>query len=198
MKKTLYRVGIDFQQFDKDLNNAGVSDLTWSNVVETFVEYQESVTEILQLLSVSPMDEHVPHDMRQQEYLKAVFEVYGENQLRQITPRVHIDQQEYYDKKLLSFQGEDQSQSFIETKMRLKCSLADDLILSVERQLETGFTILQFEHKKERSPLEFFELLPSVQWRIQEDATLEEIFWEYSKKMSWKRHSDIEKPVILS
>lgn len=178
MQRTLYRAGIDFEAFHDDLEHAGIQEVTWFTVVESFVEYYESVTEVVQLLSISNM---CPNSPREPLFMKAIFRSEDDMRLRQITPRTAIQAEEYYD-KLLGSQVD-----LLESKMRLQCDIASNVELSVEHHLESGFTVLQFEHDSTIEPQDLLKLFPSIQWRVLEDSTIEEAFWEFNRKMVEER-----------
>lgn len=178
MKKTLYRVGMDFEKFNQDMQHMNIRDFTWYTVVESFVEYHESVSEVLQLLSVNAM---CPNNTRNASFLKAVFSVESDMRLEQITPRFNIEQDEYYDKLLGSQPG------MLETKMRLEGTMGCGTKVAVELHKETGFTIFQFEHTEDIEPEQLIQQFPSVYWRVLEDISIEEAFWELNTKILQER-----------
>lgn len=169
-----YRVGLDFEALHQDIEREKVDDFTWYNIVESFVEYHEQVTEVVHLLSITEMCEKSERELL---YYKAVFELQHDLRLLQVTPRALMTYEEYYDKLL-------QSQPMLMAdKMRLQGTLNNGIRFTIDCHRETNYTIMQFENVGDLDICELWNIFPSVQWRVQEDMSMEELFFEFNMNL---------------
>lgn len=169
-----YRVGLDFEALHQDIQREKVEDFTWYNIVESFVEFRESVTEVLHLLSITKMCEDSEREM---QYYKAVFALQDDMCFTPVTARAPMSKQEYYDKLLQA------KPKLMADKMRLQGTLQNGVRFTIDCHRETDYTIMQFENVGDIATCDIWNMFPSVQWRIQENVSMEELFYEFNMKL---------------
>lgn len=107
--KKVFVVDSDLSKLEETFKSQRIEDVERFNIIESFITSFESVKEVVQLMSLSRIGDLE----RRGVFFKTVFSV-DDDTFNQVTDKVEISQQEYYDKLLGT------APEVVERKLRMK------------------------------------------------------------------------------